>query len=53
MSLELQNFDTETKKINSWNLTYTQKVNILYPGNLRELKKNIKTKLTKLKVLEF
>ena len=42
MSFELENFDTETKKINSWNLTYRQKVNILYPANLRELKNVIK-----------
>ena len=42
MPFELKNFDSETKKINSWNLTYRQKVNIVYPENLRELKNVIK-----------
>ena len=37
MSLQLENFDNETKKINSWNLTYAEKAKIFYPGNIKEL----------------
>ena len=29
----IKNFDVETKKINSWNLTYSQKATIIYPEN--------------------
>ena len=39
MSDTLKNFDIEIKKINSWNLTYSQKATIIYPANLKELKK--------------
>lgn len=35
---DLNKFDTELKKISSWNLTYSQKVTIIYPLNLKELK---------------
>ena len=42
MSLELQNFDTEIKNINSWNLTYRQKAQIIYPANIKELQSIIK-----------
>jgi len=35
---DLNKFDTELKKISSWNLTYSQKVTIIYPINLKELK---------------
>jgi len=42
MSLELQNFDTEVKNINSWNLTYRQKAQIIYPANIKELQSIIK-----------
>ena len=42
MSDTLKNFDIEVKKINSWNLTYSQKATIIYPANLKELKKIIK-----------
>ena len=38
----IKNFDVETKKINSWNLTYSQKATIIYPENLKELKEIIK-----------
>ena len=47
MSDTLKNFDIEVKKINSWNLTYSQKATIIYPANLKELKKIIKI-LTKI-----
>ena len=42
MSIELKNFNIEVKKISSWNLTYTQKANIIYPTDLKELKKILK-----------
>ena len=42
MHAELKNFDTKVKKINSWNLTYHQKVLVVYPLNLNELKDIIK-----------
>ena len=42
MPFELKNFDSETKKINSWNLTYNQKVRVVYPANIIELKTIIK-----------
>ena len=42
MSDTLKNFDIEVKKINSWNLTYSQKVTVIYPLNLKELKDLIK-----------
>ena len=42
MLTELKNFDTKVKKINSWNLTYCQKVLVVYPLNLSELKDIIK-----------
>ena len=42
MSSKLEKFYTERKKIISWNLTYIQKANIIYPKNLKELKEIIK-----------
>ena len=42
MSDTFKNFDLEVKKINSWNLTYSQKATIIYPTKLKELKKIIK-----------
>ena len=42
MLTELKKFDIKVKKINSWNLTYSQKATIIYPANLKELKKIIK-----------
>ena len=42
MSNTIKNFDIEVKKINSWNLTYSQKATIIYPANLKELRKIIK-----------
>ena len=42
MPVELENFDIEVKKINSWNLTYSQEATIVYPANLKELKEIIK-----------
>tara|TARA_Y100000590_G_scaffold355294_1_gene408974 strand:- start:3139 stop:4455 length:1317 start_codon:yes stop_codon:yes gene_type:complete len=38
MLTELKNFNAKVKKINSWNLTYCQKVLVVYPLNLKELK---------------
>ena len=35
-------FDTEIKNINSWNLTYRQKAQIIYPTNIKELQSIIK-----------
>ncbi len=37
MSLQLENFDYEIKKINSWNLTYVEKAKVFYPKNIKEL----------------
>ena len=42
MLTELKNFNAKVKKINSWNLTYCQKVLVVYPLNLKELKDIVK-----------
>jgi len=40
--MSLVNIETKHKIIRSWNLTYSQKVNIFYPSNTKDLKNIIK-----------
>ena len=36
--MSLANIESEYKLIQSWNLTYSQKIQILYPSSIKELK---------------
>ena len=40
--MSLINIESEHKLIRSWNLTYSQKAQIIYPSNIKELKEIIK-----------
>ena len=40
--MSLINIESENKLISSWNLTYSQRAQIIYPSNINELKEIIK-----------